>query len=84
MKIKFDIEASPEELRRFFGLPDITPLQEEMINIVKQNMRNGMDGFDPATLLKPWLPTHMQNMEAVQKAFWGAFTPTENSTDKRE
>jgi hypothetical protein len=78
MNIKFDIDASPEELRRFFGLPDITPLQDEMIAIVKQNMRSGMEGFDVNTLLKPWLPPHMQSMEAVQKAFWDSF-----NTDKK-
>ena len=35
MKITFDIDATPQELRTFFGLPHIEPLQNEMKNYWK-------------------------------------------------
>lgn len=70
MKIKFDIEATPQELRTFLGLPDVEPLQQEMINIIRRNMSAGMEGFDPSILLKPWLPAHLQSVDFIQKAFW--------------
>ncbi len=73
MKIKFDIEATPQELRSFFGLPDVEPLQQEMMNIVRRNMSAGMEGFDPVALLKPWLPPHLHSLEGLQKSFWQAF-----------
>ena len=53
MNIKLDIDATPEELRRFFGLPDVQPLQEAMMEKVRENMTAGMDGFDPMALMKP-------------------------------
>ena len=85
MKINFDIDATPQELRSFFGLPDIEPLQQEMLEIVRKNMQAGMTGFDPASLMKPWLPSQMQNMEALQKAFWDAFNaPPSNGGGKQD
>lgn len=74
MKITFDIETTPQELRSFFGMPDIEPLQQEMMDAVRRNMRAGMEGFDPMTLMKPWLPGHMQNLESMQKIFWDSMT----------
>jgi len=70
MNIKFDVEATPEELRRFFGLPDVHPLQQEMLDKIREKMLAGMDGFDPATLMKPFLPESMQSLEALQRQFW--------------
>ena len=31
MKVKIDIDCTPEEARTFFGLPDLGPLQKEML-----------------------------------------------------
>lgn len=79
MKIHFDIDATPQELRSFFGLPDIEPMQQEMLEMVRKNMHAGMEGFDAMSLMKPWLPAHMQNMEMMQKAFWEAFGSSSQS-----
>ncbi len=73
MKIKFDIEATPQELRTFFGLPDVEPLQKEMLDAVREQMLKGVTGFDPSALLKPFLPPHLQSIETMQKAFAEAF-----------
>ncbi len=70
MNIKFDVDATPEELRRFFGLPDVHPLQQEMLDKIREKMLAGMDGFDPATLMKPFLPESMHSLEALQRQFW--------------
>ena len=87
MNIKLDIETSPEELRRFFGLPDVGPLQQEMLDKVREKMMAGIDGFDPVTLMKPFLPEHMQSLEALQRQFWQglatATTTTKKSTESK-
>ena len=31
MKITIDFDATPDEARRFFGLPDIAPMQEALV-----------------------------------------------------
>ena len=75
MKLNVNVEATPLELREFLGLPDLQPLHDEMISIIRDNMTKGVQGFDPATLMKPLLPgpIQVQSMEALQKAFWEAF-----------
>lgn len=74
MKIKLDIDATPKELRDFFGLPDVQPLQDEMLDALREKMLQGTAGFDPATLLKPFLPEHLKSVEAWQKSMWEAFS----------
>jgi hypothetical protein len=73
MKIRFDVEATPQELRAFFGLPDVEPLQREMLEKIRENMLAGVDGFDPATLMRPLLPEHLKSFEAMQRQFWEAW-----------
>lgn len=73
MKIKLDVDASPEELRAFFGLPDVRPMQDEIMKMIRQRMLDGMEGYDAVTLLKPFLSQGVQSLEALQRAFWEAF-----------
>lgn len=73
MKINVDVDATPEELRVFFGLPDIKPLQDEMLEVVRKRMHEGVEGYDAMSLLKPFMPQSMQGLETMQKFFWDAF-----------
>ena len=87
MKITVEIDASPQEVRDFFGLPDIQSLQNEILQKLRDDMANGIPGFDPLSLLKPVLPAHMQSMETMQNAFWNAFTtskPADENSDKSD
>ena len=70
MKITFDIVATPQELRVFFGLPDVEPLQNEMLEHIRKNMAAGMEGFEPATLIQPFITEQMQSATTIQKTFW--------------
>jgi len=73
MKINVEIEATPQELRNFFGLPNLEPLQHEMLEMIRKNMSSGMEGFDPLTVMRPFLlPDQTQSLQALQKAFWQA------------
>lgn len=67
MNFRIDIEMTPEELRQALGLPDVTGLQQEMIAKVREQMEAGVDGYDPLTLLKPYLTNGIGSMEAFQK-----------------
>lgn len=74
MQIKITVDATPEEARRFFGLPDVGPLQQEMLERVREKIRAGDAAFDPLTLMQPYLAPNMSNIEAMQKAFWESFS----------
>ena len=88
MKVNVEVDATPEELRRFFGLPDIQPLHEEMIEMIRQRMHEGAEGYDPMTIMAPLMSSQFQNMETMQKVFWDTFSgasrrrPTDDSDDQ--
>ncbi len=69
MKIKLDIDCTPEEARSFFGLPDVKPLQERMMKEIEQRMVQGLQAMDPADMMKTWMPATMQGLDQMQR-FW--------------
>jgi Family of unknown function (DUF6489) len=84
MKITIDIDATPAEVREFFGLPDLRPLQEEIVQTLRDTMQKGMQGFDPTSLLATVWPAQLQTMEAMQKAFWSQFGKTVGAASGEE
>ena len=70
MKVKVEIDATPQELRSFFGLPDVEPVQNELMEKLRTSMASGLEQYDPATLMKLYLPPQMPSFEAMQKSFW--------------
>ena len=74
MKIRVEMDVSPDELRAFLGLPDDKPLQEEMMAQVRESLQSGTAGLDAVKMMQPFLAPNMQAMEGMQRAFWQAFT----------
>ncbi len=70
MKVKFDIECTPEEARAFLGLPNIAPMQDALMAEMEERMRDNIRSLDPETMLKTWLPATIQGWGEVQKMFW--------------
>jgi len=69
MIISLDIDCTPDELRAFFGLPDVKPMQEHTV----EEGRNVGGGLPPAlgarmprTVLKTWLPAGLKGVRALQ------------------
>ena len=38
MKFTVDVDCTPDEARRFFGLPDVTALQEKMMKEIEKRI----------------------------------------------
>lgn len=70
MKVKFDIECTPQEARAFFGLPDVEPMQQALMKELETRMRDNIRSLDPETMLRTWLPATIQGWGEVQKMFW--------------
>ena len=81
MKITVNVEATAQEMRDFLGLPNVQPLQEEMLATIRENMKKGVSGFDALKLMQPLLPAQMQSIEMLQKAFWDALAKAGGKTD---
>lgn len=73
MKVKFDIDCTPEEARAILGLPEVAPMQAEMMKAMQGRMTKALAGMDPEALLKTWIPAGAQSLEQMQKAFWEQF-----------
>ena len=69
MKVKLDIDCTPEEARAFFGLPDVKPLQEALMPEVEERLRATLKAMDPEAMLKSWLPATLKGFEQLQEMF---------------
>jgi hypothetical protein len=56
MKVKIDIDCTPEEARTFFGQPDLGPLQKEIMSQMQERMRAATASMDPEAMIKAWMP----------------------------
>ena len=72
MNISINVDMTPEELRRFLGLPDVKPLQDDLVEKMREHVGDGPEGFDPASMVAPMMATNVAAYEAMQKAFWTA------------
>lgn len=84
MKIKIDVDVTPQELREFFGLPDVQPLQGQIMEKIREKMQTGAEGFDPMTLMKRFIPQNLQAVEAVQKTFWDSLYGSKKEDQSKE
>ena len=70
MKVKFDIECTPEEARKFMGLPDVVPMQEALMAQMQDQLADNIRQLDAETLMKNWIPMSLENWGEMQKTFW--------------
>lgn len=56
MKIKLDIECTPEEARASLGLPDLTPVHDIYIERMQSLVRDGLKGEDIEKMMRSWMP----------------------------
>jgi hypothetical protein len=70
MKIRVDIDCTPDEARRFFGLPDVAPMQEAAMAEIQKRMVDALAATKPEELFKTWLPAGLESLEKMQRAFW--------------
>ena len=67
MKVTIDIDMTPEEARRMMSLPDLEPLQQEMMEKMRAKMLQNMDDMtDPEFFFKKVFPAGVQSMENFQ------------------
>ena len=51
MKISIDIDCTPDEARRFLGLPDVAPVQQAMMDEIQRRMVAGLEKMEPEALM---------------------------------
>ncbi len=56
MKVTIEMDMTPQEARAFMGLPDVQPMQKQMLEEMQQRMRAAFDAGDPEGMMKAWMP----------------------------
>ena len=57
MKVNVEIDCTPEEARRFMGLPDLNPVHDVYLNKLKDVMGKGVTPELVQGLMKTWSGT---------------------------
>ena len=81
MNIKIDIEMTPEELRKFFGLPDVAQLQDAFMDRMRETIVDKMNEQGLPEVQTGIVEQSFKAMEAYQKMFMDAL---EQSTGKKK
>ncbi|GAO80704.1 MULTISPECIES: DUF6489 family protein [unclassified Sphingopyxis] len=66
MKFNIEIDCTPEEARRLFGLPDLEPLHDIYLDRVKELMAKGITPDMVQSMVKTWVPMGGSGLELVQ------------------
>ncbi len=72
MKINVEIDLTPAEFRQIFGLPDVQPLQEEIMDKLREKTLASVENYDPQNFLAGFLPDSMRSLEDLQKIWMEA------------
>ena len=76
MKMRVEIDCTPEEAREFLGLPDLKPLQATVMAQIEKQMIDAASAFSsPDALLRTWLSLLPQGPEQILDLFGRFFNP---------
>jgi hypothetical protein len=78
MKVHFEVDMTPEEARAVMGLPDVVPMQKQMMEEMQARARAAFDAGDPEAMMKVWMPFAgsggAKAFEQFQKFLWDSAT----------
>ena len=71
MKVTIEMDMTPQEARAFMGLPDVAPLQQQMVEEMHARMRAAFDAGDPEGMMKAGMPLGGADaFQKFQKLMW--------------
>ena len=76
MKVTVDIDCTPEEARAFLGLPDVKPMQEQLMRELQERMAANIQAMEPEAMLRTWRPATLKGFEQIQELFMAQLTGT--------
>lgn len=80
MLLRIEVECTPTEARQFMGLPDVTALNEHIVEELKRRMESNMAMMAPDALMKSWMQMGLQ----TQEAFMGMLAAGARGSKARE
>lgn len=74
MKLNINVDCTPDEARAFMGLPDVKPLQKEMMAIMRDKALENMKMMEPDKMAQMWAPMMNQGMSNMHDFFSAVMT----------
>ena len=69
MKFNVEIDCTPHEARAFFGLPDVQPMQNAVLEKLQQQMMSNIEKVSPEALIQSWFTLDPKHTERFQDMF---------------
>lgn len=66
MKVNIEVDCTPDEARRFLGLPDVAPMQQTVMAAMEKRLVDAISSTDTQKLMEQWLPFSMKGFEQWQ------------------
>jgi hypothetical protein len=75
MKMTIEVDCSPEEARRFLGLPDVSGLNDHLVSEMSKRIDANINMLNPEEFMKNWMSFGTGAQEQFRK-FMDAATAT--------
>jgi len=80
MKMTIEIDCTPLEARTYLGLPDVSVLNDHLVQEMKTRMDTNMAMLQPEELMKNWMAFGGQATEQFRKLMTASATSTMTGT----
>ena len=70
MKVRVEMDLTPDEARRLMGLPDLTAMQARLVDEFERRMMLALEKSEPEAIMKQWFAIGSQGFEQFQRFMW--------------
>ncbi|HYD71942.1 MAG TPA: DUF6489 family protein [Candidatus Binatia bacterium] len=84
MKFTVNVECSPEEARRFMGLPDVTPINEALVSEMGKRMEANLKLMSGENLMSSWMSVGTQAQDAFVKLMTSGVTAATSAPSREK
>ena len=81
MKLNLEIDCTPAEARAFFGLPDVKPVQDAVMQKIEKQLLDAVAAMSPDAMMKAWLSMAVAMPEHFQSALSRFYAATAGARD---
>jgi uncharacterized protein DUF6489 len=75
MKLTINIDCTPTEARSFFGMPDVEPLNNLVVEEMTKRAKDNMDTLaDPERMMAQWMSASGKGLEQFQNLMGAAMS----------
>ena len=67
-----EVDCTPAEARAFLGLPDVSPINEQLVAEMQKRMGSNMSMLQPEELMKNWMAFGGQATESFRQLMTAA------------